>query len=275
MQINLFKRNISQAYLVLIPFLTFAIVLALGHTSYKIYLPLGLIMMALAVIAAWILGAHAIKNSDAEKRHLVIIASLLIIPWLLLCILSGIGPPPFDKPEEYVATATEQQVRYSFLLVGGVVATFGFTMLKEKLKKSGEDFYSWIGFIAMMIAAPLFVMNMAYYDNFMLETYKIRVASSSDKMPEWFSPAHSQFHLITLVEVALTFLATAAFAASLKSAGWFKKAASNVYIIISILCFFDAILSYFFPAVGIVLIPALPFIMPYLIGVNLMRRAGN
>src|SRR4051794_21383587 len=110
MQPNQLKRNISQIYLTLIPFLTFIVALAFGHSNYKIYLPLGIINACLMAIATWILGAHVIRHHDAEKKQLIIIASFLIIPWILLSILSGLGPPPFEKPAEYVATAAEQQV---------------------------------------------------------------------------------------------------------------------------------------------------------------------
>src|SRR5258705_4107779 len=106
METNRLKRNVSQIYLTLIPFLTFIIAVAFGHSNYKIYLPLGIINACLMVIAAWILGVPVIRNRDAEKKQLIVIASLLIAPWILLSILAGLGPPPFDKPAEYVATAT-------------------------------------------------------------------------------------------------------------------------------------------------------------------------
>ncbi len=232
------------------------------------------------IIAAWILGVHVIRKHDVEKKHVSLVASLLLIPWMLLFIISGIGAPPFNNPAEYVVTAAEQQARYSFLLVGGVSITFGFAILREKLKKSGEEFYSWLGLIAIMIAVPLFIVNMAYYHSFLLETFRIRVASASEKMPEWFTPMKSEMLIIMAVEVAFTFLSTAAFAASLKSAGWFKKTASRIYIIISLLCFLSAVLVIFAPdpiasACSIVCIPAIPFIMPYYIGINLLRRVGN
>jgi hypothetical protein len=280
MQANQLKRNASQIYLTLIPFLSLIIALAFGHSNYKIYLPIWIINACLMVIAAWILGAHVIKNRDAEKKQLIVIASFLIIPWILLSILFGLGPPPFNDLAKYAATATEQQVRYSFLLISGVLITFGFAVLRENLKKTGEDFYSWLGLIAIMIAIPLFIINMAFYNSFLPETFRIRVASASDKMPEWFPPIKNQMVIIMFVEVALTYLATAAFAASLKSAGWFRKTASRIYIIINLLCFLSIVLSTFTPeliatACTIVCIPALPFIMPYFIGINLLRRAGN
>ena len=93
-----------------------------------------------------------------------------------------------------------------------------------------------------------------------------------------FPPISGQFQLIRMVEVALTYLATASFAASLKSAGWLKKTPSRIYIIISGVCLFIALLPVsepFTTAVYAVSIPAVPFFIPYLIGITLMRKAGN
>lgn len=102
-------------------------------------------------------------------------------------------------------------------------------------------------------------------------------------MPEWYQPVKKQFMLISVIEVSLTYFATAAFAASLKSAQWFRKGASRVYIIISLLAFLSVALYGLYPetisAAGFpfypFMIPAIPFTMPYYIGINLLRRAGN
>lgn len=280
MQSNSLARKVSQVYLTLIPFLTFAIALTFGHSSHKIYIPLGILNACLMALAAWILGAHVIRNHDAERKQLAIIALLLIVPWILLSILSGLGPPPFQEPAEYVRTGVEQQVRYSFLLIGGILITFGFALLREKLKKSGEEFYSWLGWVAIMIAIPLFILNMAFYNSLVLETLRIQVASSSDQVPEWFGPIKSEIVVILIVEVGLTYLATAFFATSLKKAGWFRKTPSNIYIVISLFCFLSISIAPVFPepiarAGSIFGIPALPFIMPYIMGINILRRAGN
>lgn len=129
MQSKLIKRNVSQIYLTLVPFMTAIVAFINGRINYKIYLPIWLVHACLMVIAAWILGGHVLRSHDVEKKHLVIIASFLIVPWILLSIFFGMGPPP-AKPAEWVATATEQQVRYSLLLISGVLITFGFTVLR-------------------------------------------------------------------------------------------------------------------------------------------------
>ena len=160
-----------------------------------------------------------------------------------------------------------------------MLIAFGFSFLRESLKKAGEIFYSWFGLIAILIAAPLFVVYVTS-DSLVIEALKIRVAAGSDKMPEWYAAIANHIALIGVVEVALIYLSIAALAKSLNKVGWFKKTPSRIYIILSLLFFLFISISPFSPkpiamAGFVVGIPAIPFIMPYLIGINLLRRAGN
>ena len=130
MEKKLLKRNVSQIYLTLVPFLAAIFGLAVGYISYKIYLPIWIINFCLMVITAWALGAHVIKTKDVEKKRHVVCASFLIIPWLLISMFFGLGPPP-DTAAGWVATATEQQVRYSMLTVAGIfIAIFNKCKIK-------------------------------------------------------------------------------------------------------------------------------------------------
>ncbi|MBZ5855504.1 hypothetical protein [Flavihumibacter profundi] len=231
------------------------------------------------VTAAWFLGLNVIRKNDLEKKHLAFGAFFLVIPWILVSIFFGFGPPP-GNAKEWVATATEQQVRYSILVIAGVFIAFGFAVVRERLKNKGEFFYSLLGFLSIIIAIPLFIINMLFWGFFLTETFRILVASTSDKTPEWFMPVRSFFGLISIVEVSLTYLAIAALAASLKLTGWFGKIPSLIYIIMSLSAFIIIVLSAFgrepFAQAGFALsIPAIPFVMPYFIGINLLRRAGN
>ncbi len=280
MEKKLLKRNVSQIYLTLVPFLAAIFGLAVGYISYKIYLPIWIINFCLMVITAWALGAHVIKTKDVEKKRHVVCASFLIIPWLLISMFFGLGAPPFGNPTEWVATATEQQVRYFFLLISGVFIAFGFAVLREKLKTTSGNFYSLLGFTAIMIAIPMFFIDITFWGFYFSELYKNMAASSLEKMPEWSLPILNLFSFIHMVVVALIYMGTAAFAASLKTVKWFKPTASNIYILISLLGLILNVLppsspEPFATASYIVSIPAIPFIMPYLIGINLLRQAGN
>ena len=275
---NLLMRRIGLIYLSLVPLWAFILAMAVGHISYKIYLPVWIINVGIMVIAAWILGLHVIRKHDAKKSQLAMGAFFLIVPYLLISMFFGLGPPP-ETANGWAATATEQQIRFIMLIVAGLFVLFGFAILREKLKITGGSFYSAIGFTAMTVAIPLFVVNMIFWSAYLPELFKIMTASGLEKGPEWFHPIREEFNLLTIVEVAITYFAVAAFAASFRAAGWFSKISSLIYIVINLVAFFITVLPFsnqllpipFF----IVTIPAIPFLMPYFMGINLLRRVGN
>lgn len=281
MQSTTFKRNAGQIYLSLVPFVATFLAFATRHVSYKIYLPLWLINVCLMIIAAWFLGAHVIKNNDTEKKHLAVVACLLLAPTLLTSIFGGMGVPP-DTVKEWVTTATEQQVRFSFLITSGILIGFGLILLREKLKQTEGKFYAQFGFAAIIIALPILVFNMSFWHSFALETYKIKIASVSEKTPEWFLPVVNQVWVLSIVEVSLTYLAIIAFVAALKSANWFRRTPSSIYIIISLLAIVCILLYPLYSGSAVFsgfpyypfMIPAIPFFLIYFIGVNLLRKAG-
>ena len=274
------KRNVSQVYLTLVPFLAAVFGLGIGYISYKIYLPIWIVNVCLMVIAVWILCAPVIRTRGVENRHIVVCTLFLIIPFILISMFFGLGAPPYDKPSEWVASATEQNVRYFFLLISGVCVAFGFAVLREKLKSTQGNFYSMLGFVAIQIAIPIFLINMTFWGFYLGKLYNIMAASATNKTYEWAMPMANQFHFINIIVCGLVYVATATFAAALKTAGWFKPMACNVYILISVLAFLLNILPSASPEPlatinYIVAIPAIPFIMPYLMAINLLKRAGN
>jgi hypothetical protein len=278
MQQNLFKRYLSAVYLILVPFLAAILGFGVGHISYKIYLPVWIINVCLMVLAAWVLSGQ-LKNDDAEKKDVIAISLFLIAPWIFISIFFGMGPPP-STAWEYAAAATEQQVRYAILVMSGMFIALGCALLRQRLKEAGENFYSLIGFTAIMIAIPLFILNMIFWGSYLVEAFRSFSNAPSEKRPDWYLPVRSLFSSISLVEVALIYLATAAFAASLKVAKWFKPGACFIYIAISllgmVLDILPSVLPESFAAVGFfVSIPAIPFIMPYFFGVNLLLRINS
>jgi hypothetical protein len=271
-------RNLSQAYLTLVPFAAVILAFAIGHISYRIYIPIWCIHACVMAMAAWALGAHMINNQDMERRQTALAASFFILPWIFISIFFGMGPPP-SNPAGWVATATEQQIRFGGILVlAGVLVACGFATLREKLKAAGENLYSLLGFTAVMIAIPLYIINMTYWGAFLVESFRIFVASGAAKRPDWYFPLREQFGLISTIEVGLFYLATIAFAASLKRTGIFRPGACNIYIIISLLGFLLDLMPPSSPeplaTIGyLVAIPAFPFIMPYLMAINLLRSS--
>lgn len=273
---NLFILKLSKIYLTAIPFLAAILAFAIGHVNYKIYLPIWLINSILMILAAWILSRQNAAKRDDAKSRLIISGWFLIIPWIFISIFAGFGPPP-STIEGWVENAMEQQIRYLILIVAGISITIGLVLISEELKRKGEFFYSALGRITMSIAIPLFIINMTFWGSFLTASFKIFVASSSQKRPDWYLVMKEQFMIIGMTEVSLIYLATFAFAMSLKTAGFLSSRACRIYAVVS-LC--GAILNLIPPGNPdplstisyLVSVPAFPFIMPYLMGVNLLAN---
>ncbi len=272
------KRNVSQLYLLFVPLLVILLGFGLGKTNYTFYVPIWLVNVFLMVLAAWILGLHTI-NTKNSNRHLVLGAFSLIVPIILVSMFFGLGPPP-DTSQSWVDTAIEQQVRYSMLVMAGIGIVIGFALLREFLKNESENFYSLLGLTAIIIAIPIFILDMLFWGFYLPELFKIVVASHAEKLPDWFQPTRVLFGLLSVVEVALTYLAIAAFSVSLRKVGLLRISSTRIYLVISLFAFLIIVLSPFFPEVlteagFVVSIPAIPFLMPYYMGVILLRKVGN
>lgn len=272
------SKTISYIYLLLVPIITAGLGFGVGHVSYRFYLPIWLVNVVLMTVASWSLGLNVTRLKKEEEAKLAKTAFFLIVPWILISMFAGLGPPP-ETAAEWTATVKEQQVRYFMLVICGVFIAFGFVGLRDKLKTKGENYYSLLGLTAVMIAIPLFIINMLYWGFYLSELFKIMTIANATKFPDWFLPIKQLFGLISVTEVALTYFATFAIVLAMRKVGWLSKTSSFIYVLISLLAFIIIILAAFFtetlrPGFA-VSIPAFPFLMPYLIGVNLLRQVGN
>jgi len=278
MQISKMKRNLCQVYLSLVPVWAFILAMGVGHISYKIYLPVWIVNVGLMIMAAWMLGLHVIKNHGNEKRRLAIGAFFLIVPTMLTSMFFGLGPPP-ETIAGWEATATEQQIRFIMLIIAGVFFALGFAVLRENLKITAGNFYSVIGFTAMTVAIPLFILNMIFWSAYLSELFRIMTASGLGKSPDWFHPVREEFNLLTPVEAAIFYVAIAAFAAAIRKAGWFSGTSAMIYIVICFAAFAITVIPYSYKLLTIpffiVTIPAAPFTIAFFMCINLLKRAAS
>lgn len=273
------SKRTSYIYLLAVPVIAAALGFGVGHVSYKFYLPVWLLNATLMLMASWSLGLNVIRQKDESNIILATAAFFLIAPWILISMFAGLGPPP-ETPSEWTNTAKEQQVRYFMLVICGVLIAFGFAALRNSLRAKGENFFSLLGLTAVLIAIPLFIVNMLYWGFYLTELFQIQSTHYKANFPDWFLPVRQLFGLISVTEVALTYFATFAIAVSMKKAGWLSKTSCFFYTLFSLLAFTIIVLSAFLteplkvPGFA-VSIPAFPFLMPYFMGVNLLRQAGN
>jgi hypothetical protein len=270
-------RRVSYVFLCIVPFLSFVVGGVRAFRVPGVYQAVGVAFFAAIAIAAWTLGARAISAADAQGRRLLGLAgTLLVAPFALVALLwVGLGPP-------WDATAAENQMRYLFLIVMSLAIAGGFVVFREALGEAGERFYSTLGFAAIILAGPLYLI----WNAFMFELFFAE--AHTGQRPAALASLGKPIGILLDLGAVLIYLATAAFAASLGRTQWLGRRATRAFMIVSfiaLLFIMISVLQYPNPAAlstpwyiipGFVVgIPAVPFIMPFLFGVVLLRRAGE
>jgi hypothetical protein len=173
-------------------------------------------------------------------------------------------------------------MRYEVLLVSSIAVSSGFVFLKEGLREAGEKLYSPFGFSAALFAGSAYLVWMS----FTLGVYIVLVRDG--KMPGAIDSVLDVLDILLTVACLLTYLATAAFAAAMGKVRWISRGASWTYVIVNVvlvICLLVRGMSFpdienlatpWYTQPGFIAgIPAVPFVMPFLLGVVLLRRAGN
>jgi len=275
-------KTFGYIYLCCIPVLTLILAFALGHISYKLYLPIWLLNFCFMAWAVWTLGRKAFHAAEKGKRYLAYGSSLLILTVCLLSILFGMGAPP-GTIQEWVDTATEQKVRFDILLADGILIALGLSLIKLVLQEKGEKLYTQLGYTAMTIAIPLFFINTSFWHSFALQSFKIKIANGAPNKPqEWYNPAAQQIWIITIGQVLLTYFAVAMFASSLRQTKIFRRIPAIIYITFSILAIVSILLFPLYPGATAFsgfpyypfMIPAVPIMLCYYVGVNILRNSS-
>jgi hypothetical protein len=276
MRINNTNRRVSYIFLCLVPFLDFIVA---GVRAFRIsvfHQTVGIALFASICIAAWIQGARLIISGAEQTRRIAIAGTLLLVPWSVISLMWVGLSTPWDS------TASENQMRYAVLLIGSIAIASAFVVLKETLYDSNERFYSTLGFAANMLGSTAYLIWLS----FQLGLYTAKV--SNNQIPPEIVFLGNIFDTMLFVASSLTYLATAAFAASLGQADWLGRRVSLTYVIVNFVALLLLVmrgLSFPDPTAGatpwymslgfIVGIPAVPWIMPFLLGVALLHRIGK
>src|SRR5947199_5927326 len=269
-------RRVSYVFLCIVPFLTFVVVGVRAFRVPGVYQAVGVAYFAAIAIAVWILSAGAIRTDVQNRRLLGLAGILLVTPFALVALLwVGLGGP-------WQANAAENQMRYLVLIVMTTAIAGGFVVLREALNEAGERFYAPLGFAAIMLSGPLYLI----WNTFAFGVFFAK--EHAGEVPQALHSLGDIFDVLLFVAGFLTYLATAAFAASLGRVQWLGRRATRAFMIVSgIALLFLVIRGLHYPdpralstpwytSPGFVVgIPAVPFIMPFLFGVVLLRRAGE
>lgn len=269
-------RRTSYVFLCLVPFLSLTVVGVRALRVPGIYQTAGIASFAAIAVATWTLSAGAVR-ADGQRRQLLGLAgTLLVTPFALMALLwVGLGGP-------WQATAAENQMRYLVLIVMATATAGGFVVLREALSEAGERFYASLGFAATMLSGPLYLI----WNTLAFGAYWGK--EHTGEVPTAIVSLNDTMDLLLFVAGFLTYLATVAFAGSLGRVQWLGRGATRAYLIVNGIALLSLIIRglqfpdpkalsepwYLSPGF-IAGIPAVPFIMPCLLGVVLLRRAGE
>lgn len=246
------------------------------YTS-TVYYSLVAVQITVLCIAACKLGASAVRAEVEARRRLAVAGALLIMPWVLFSWLAGFGTP-------WQATAAENQLRYLVLLINAMVVAGGLIVLKESLSEAGERFYSPLGFAAILLASPPYLI----WATILLYEWSAKASVGSVPLPPGLNTMSAMSDYLLYFGGVLTYVASAAFAASLGRTRWLGRRATRGFVAascIAVVCLVvrgpkfpspTSVFEHWYDIPGFVVgIPTVPWIIPMMFGVVLLRRAGD
>ena len=214
-------RRMSYVFLCIVPFLNFVVVGVRAFRVPVVYQAVGLAYFGAIAIAVWTLSAGAIRADGQGRRLLGLAGTLLVTPSALVALLwVGLGGP-------WQANVAENQMRYLVLILMAAAIAGGFVVIREALSEAVERFYATLGFAAIMLSGPLYLI----WNIFALGAYFGK--EHAGEVPAAIVSLRDTLDFLLFVAGFLTYLATAAFAASLGRVQWLGRGATRAFMIAS------------------------------------------
>jgi hypothetical protein len=235
----------------------------------------GAAVFALVVIAMAVQGVRASRDSLDWHRAGIVAGILLMSPFTLVALLwVGLGTP-------WDATPTENLMRYVVLLAATIAVTGGFLALWEAFERFGGRVPATLGLGMVALAGAAYVVWLS----FMIGASSARVRTGA--LPDAYLSINDALDVLVFAACSLTYLATAAFAFAFGQRGLLGRRASAVLCGVALLALGAILvrgLSFPDPTADsapwylrpgfIAGIPAVPWILPHILGATILRRTG-
>ena len=227
-------------------------------------------------IAAWISGLDLLFTGPEAQRATLLGAAFLILPVALFALWFGYGPPEF-------ADHAQNTLRYLTLIIDTASIGIGFVLVQDGLGEAGERTFSKLSLAMILIATPLYLVWAAL----LLESHRAALA----EMP-WARGPSIQW-LMAMSDILLffagiaTYLAGAFLALAFARVGWIGPRTAWTLVGVTLVALVSLVLRGIeFPDPAIVFaegysipgwiagIPAVPWLIPCILGLILIRRAA-
>lgn len=216
------------------------------------------------------------RSRDEERRRIAVTGVLLIMPWALLTLMPGYGPP-------FASNLAMNHVRFVILFISTAFLGAALLLLKEPLARgeAGDRLLAPLGqasgfpaaLIQLVWAAMLigWTMSEAHKPASYLPMYGTALGNTSD--------------VLLFFAGLMTYVATGFYALSFARQGWLGPRKAWIMVMIAALAVFGLMvrgLHYpdlsenWYTTPGMIIgIPAIPWLMPYMLGVAALVYAAR
>ncbi len=269
-------RRLAHGFFVALPFLAVALAAPRPLRAPGVHAAIGCVAFAATLLAAWSASVAALRSDSQPRVQLALGGLLLLAPFALISLLwVGLGTP-------WDATPAENQMRYLVLLAMAVCVMLGFIMLRAALVEAGERVYSTLLLGAIALAGPVYVAWNACMFGMHVQVER------TGAVPATFTALNEGLDLMLFAAGALTYVATAALAQALAKAQWLGRRCALVFVLLNLVALGlllargvhfltpSELSTPWYSTPGFVAgVPAVPYVMPALLGALLLRRASN
>jgi hypothetical protein len=274
MAIRLERSSLCAALLII------ALPLAIGifgvPARYPPALSLVLTLAQLLLIGGAALGLilRAWRTGSEENKRIAITGALLVMPWALLTLMPGYGPP-------FASNLAMNHVRFVILFVSSAFLGAGLLLLKDPLVDGGDRLLAPLGQASGLLGTLIQLVWAAILIGWTLSEARRPTAY----LPLYGTPLGNSSDVLLFFAGLLTYVATACYALSFARIGWLGRGKASVMAGLASIAIIGLVLRgleypdlsgdwYMTPGM-IVGIPAIPWLMPYLLGVCALVRAGG
>jgi hypothetical protein len=221
------------------------------------------------ILPAW-------RSGDEYRRSVAIAGVLLILPWALLTLMPGYGPP-------FTATLAMNHVRFVILFVSTAFLGAGLLVLKEPLARgdAGDRLLAPLGQASGLLAVGCQLVWAALVIGWTMSAARDLAAYRSLDG----TPLANASDVLLFFGGLMTYMATAFYALSFMRQGWLSRGAAWAMTVIAAIAVAGLVtrgLQYpdlserWYTTPGMIVgIPAMPWLMPYVLGVVALVRAAK
>ncbi len=246
------------------------------HFPMAVGLALAAVLLTTIATAAWKSGLDLVITGPQSDQSALAGATFLILPVASLSLMSGYGPPEF-------ADHLHNAFRYVVLLIDTASVGIGMVLVQDALSQAGERLFAKLSLGLIVAATSLYLVWAAL----LLEDHRAALAAAAWASGPWSDWLMDFSDVLLFFGGLFTYLATASLAIAIGRAAWIGSRTAWTFALVNLAalaCLVARGITFPDPRVvfaqvysipgWIAGIPAVPWIIPCILGLMLIRRAA-